>query len=268
MPAATAIIAGASLAISAGSTAASFAQAGKQAKLARQAKADAQRYVEEARRLASVNYMDELALAKEPYEIQQRALQQQGADIMQQAAEGETRGVGAAASRIMAAQIQAQEQQRAQMAADIQALEMTKKQEDSRIAGTLAGISLEEASGAQMAARDAERARVAAVQAGVQGLTSMAQTGLEAAVPLFSGGKGSGPIGGKVAAGEGGLQTFRPGYEPGGRMARRDYRRQARLNMMNDDLSTRLSPVLMPGEEVGSGIWNALGGITSLDYNE
>lgn len=247
-----------SLGIAAAGSAASFAQAGKQAKLARQAKADAQRYVEEAKRQASINYMDELALAKEPYEIQQRALQQQGADIMQQAAEGETRGVGAAASRIMAAQIQAQEQQRAQMAADIQTLEMTKKQEDSRIAGTLAGISLEEASGAQMAARDAERARVAAIQAGVQGLTDMAQAGLEAAAPLFpGGGKGSGPTGGKVAAGEGGLQTFRPGYEPGGRMARRDYRRQARLNMMNDDLSTRLSPVLMPGEEVGSDVFAA-----------
>ena len=255
-----AIIALSSAAVGVAGSAASFAQAGKQARLAREAKAAAQKYVEEAKRQASVNYMDELALAKEPYEIQQRALQQQGADIMQQAAEGETRGVGAAASRIMAAQIQAQEQQRAQMAADIQTLEMTKKQEDSRIAGTLAGISLEEASGAQMAARDAERARVAANQAGIQGLTSMAQAGLEAAVPLYpggggGGGGGGGPIGGKVAAGEGGLQSFRRGYEPGGRMARRDYRRQARLNMMNDDLSTRLSGVVMPGEEVGSDVW-------------
>lgn len=176
-----AIIALSSAAVGAAGSAASFAQAGKQARLAREAKAAAQKYVEEAKRLASVNYMDELALAKEPYEIQQRALQQQGADIMQQAAEGETRGVGAAASRIMAAQLQAQEQQRAQMAADIQALELTKRKEDAQIAQTLAGISLGEATGAQMAARDAERARAAAIQAGVQGLVSTAQAGLDAA---------------------------------------------------------------------------------------
>jgi len=181
-----AIIALSSAAVGAAGSAASFAQAGKQAKLAKQAKAAAQKYVEEAKRLAGVNYMDELALAKEPYNIQQRALQQQGADIMQQAAEGETRGVGATASRIMAAQLQAQEQQRAQMAADIQALEMTKRQEDARIAQTLAAISLGEATGAQTAARDAERARVAAIQSGMEGLSSIAMTGLEASSPLYS----------------------------------------------------------------------------------
>lgn len=236
-----------SLGVGAAGTAASFAQAGKQAQLARKARADAQKYVEEAKRQASINYMNELALAKEPYDIQQRALQQQGADIMQQAAEGETRGVGAAASRIMAAQLQAQEQQRAQMAADIQALEMTKRQEDARIAQTLAGISLGEATGAQMAARDAERARAAAIQSGIEGLSSMAMIGLEASIPLYSGQGKKGPIGGKVAEGAGGLQTFRPGYTPGGRMERRDSRRQARANMM--------SGVLTPGEEVGSGIF-------------
>jgi hypothetical protein len=185
-----AIIALSSAAVGAAGTAGSFAQAGKQARLAREAKAAAQKYVEEAKRLASVNYMDELALAKEPYDIQQRALQQQGADIMQQAAEGETRGVGAAASRIMAAQLQAQEQQRAQMAADIQALEMTKRQEDARIAQTLAGLSLGEATGAQMAARDAERARTAAIQSGIEGLSGIAMTGLDAASPLYQGKKG------------------------------------------------------------------------------
>lgn len=248
-----------SLGIAAAGTAGSFAQASKQSKLAKQAKADAQKYVEEAKRQASINYMDELALAKEPYDIQQRALQQQGADIMQQAAEGETRGVGAAASRIMAAQTQAQEQQRAQMAADIQALEMTKRQEDARIAQSLAGISLGEATGAQMAARDAERARTAAIQSGIEGLSSMAMIGLEASSPLYSdSGQGKkGPIGGKVAQGDAGQQTFRPGYTPGGRMDRRDYRRQARANMMNDNLSTRLSGVLMPGEEVGSEIFGS-----------
>lgn len=239
-----------SLGIAAAGTAGSFAQAGKQARLAREAKAAAQKYVEEAKRQASVNYMDELALAKEPYDIQQRALQQQGADIMQQAAEGETRGVGATASRIMAAQLQAQEQQRAQMAADIQALEMTKRQEDASIARTLAGLSLGEATGAQMAARDAERARTAAIQSGIEGLSSMAMIGLEASNRLYS---DQGPIGGKVAEGVGGLQTFRPGYAPGGRMDRR----QARANMMNDNLSTRLSGVLTPGEEVGTGIWDS-----------
>ena len=246
-----------SLGIAAAGTAGSFAQAGKQARLAREAKAAAQKYVEEAKRQASINYMDELALAKEPYDIQQRALQQQGADIMQQAAEGETRGVGATASRIMAAQLQAQEQQRAQMAADIQALEMTKRQEDARIAQTLAGLSLGEATGAQMAARDAERARTAAIQSGIEGLSSMAMIGLEASDRLYSDEGKKGPIGGKVAEGVGGLQTFRPGYAPGGRMDRRDYRRQARANMMNDNLSTRLSGVLTPGEEVGTRIWDS-----------
>lgn len=251
MPVATSVLIGAG--IGAAGSVASFAQAGKQARAAREAKAAAQKYVDEAKRQASINYMNELSIAKEPYEMQQRALQQQGADILQQAAEGETRGVGAAASRIMAAQLQAQEQQRAQMSADIQALELTKRQEDSAISRNLASISLEEASGAQMAARDAERARTEAIQSGIQGLTSAATAGLEA-VPLYGGVKGGGPIGGKVAAGENGLQTFKRGYEPYGRMDRKAYRQQAR---MGDDLSMRLSGVVAPGEEVGEDVWNS-----------
>lgn len=241
------------LGLTAASTAASFAQASKQARAAREARAAAQKYVDQARREMSVNYMNELAIAKEPYEMQQRALQQQGADILQQAAEGETRGVGAAASRIMAAQLQAQEQQRAQMAADIQALELTKRQEDNRIREMLSGLSLGEAQGAQMAARDAERARVAAVQGGVQGITEMAKLGLET-IPLYEGeGKGGEPIGGKVAEVGAGLQTFRRGYEPGGRIDRRASRRQPK----GGDAASAQSSFTVPQEEVGGDIWSS-----------
>jgi hypothetical protein len=58
------------IAVSAAGTGMSFAQANKQKKLQKQAQADAQKAMEEARKKLEVNYYDQLAVQKEPYELE------------------------------------------------------------------------------------------------------------------------------------------------------------------------------------------------------
>ncbi len=60
---------GIALGISAIGTGASFAQAGKQSRLAKDAQAAADKAFKEAAKELDVNYMKELSIAKQPYEI-------------------------------------------------------------------------------------------------------------------------------------------------------------------------------------------------------
>ena len=75
----TAAIALAGVAVSAGSAGLSFAQANKQNKRAKQAEQDAIKAMNEARKMYDINYMESLAIQKEPYELEKEALLSQGA---------------------------------------------------------------------------------------------------------------------------------------------------------------------------------------------
>jgi hypothetical protein len=183
MAAATSIIAGAGLAISAASTGASFAQAGKQRKLQRQAERDAEAAMEEARKKLEVNYFDQLAIQKEPYELQREALLSQGAQAIQAGAESE-RGVAATAGRVAMAQNEAQAGIRTAMGQEMMDLEKLSAQEESRLRDIGVNLDLGEVAGAQQAAADAQRAAAAATAQGMQGLQSMAQQAVQMA-PLY-----------------------------------------------------------------------------------
>ena len=183
MAAATSIIAAAGIAVSAGSAGMSFAQAGKQRKLQRQAESDAEQAMAEARKKLEVNYFDQLAIQKEPYELQREALLSQGAQAIQAGAESE-RGAAATAGRIAMAQNEAQAGVRTAMGQELMNLEQLSAQEESRLRDMGYNLDLGEVQGAQQAAADAQRAAAAATAQGMQSVQSLGQQAVQMA-PLY-----------------------------------------------------------------------------------
>ena len=86
------------LGISALSSGMSFAQAGKQRKLQEEAEREAEKAFQEAKNKLDVNYLEGLAIAKEPYELERESLLQTSAAALQAGVEGETRGAAAVAA--------------------------------------------------------------------------------------------------------------------------------------------------------------------------
>lgn len=183
MAALTTVAAGVGIAATATTTGMSFAQANKQKKLQREAESDARQAMEEARKKLEVNYYDQLAVPKEAYELEREALLSGGAQALQAGAE-QARGAGAVAGRVQMAQNEAQAGQRTSMAKELADLQKLSAEEDSRLRDVGVQLDLAEVEGAQLAARDAQEARTAAMQQGMQGITSLAQTGMELA-PLY-----------------------------------------------------------------------------------
>lgn len=171
------------LAVSAASTTASFIQAGKQKKLQRQAEADAQAAMAEARKKLEVNYYDTLAIQKEPYELEREALLSQGAQAIE-AGQETGRGAAATAGKTQMAMNEAQAGIRTAMGKEMTDIEKMQAQEASRLRDVGVQLDLGEAEGAQQAAADAQKAQAAAVSQGMEGLTSLASQGLQM-VPLF-----------------------------------------------------------------------------------
>ena len=172
--------------ISAAGAGFSFAEAGKQNKLAREAQRDAAKALEEARKKLEVNMMKGLSIAKEPYELEREALLQAGASALQAGVEGDPRGAAATAGRVVQAQQQAAAEQRAAMAEEMQNLDLLAAQEEVNLQRQRVGLDIGEVRGQQAMAADARRAAAAATQAGVQGIVDIAMTGLESA-DLFAG---------------------------------------------------------------------------------
>ena len=182
MGVATAVAIG-GLALSAGSTAMSFVQAGEQKSKQRQAEAAAAAAMAEARKKLGINYTDELAVKKEPYELQREAMLSAGAQAIQAGAESE-RGAVATAGKVLMAQNEAQAGIRTAMGAEMTEIQNKQVQEQSRLRDLGVQLDLGEAEGAQMAAANAAQAATAAQAQGIQGLVSTAQQGLNM-LPLY-----------------------------------------------------------------------------------
>ena len=147
----------------------SFGQAAKQKKLQASADAKAANYMAKARERLEVNYMDELAINKEPYQRQREAMLVAGAQAQQASVEGSTRGAAANTGRILAAQQQAQGDIRDQMNRDMFNLEAASAEEDSRLRDINTQLDMGEISGAQQQSAQASAARQQAIQQGIQG---------------------------------------------------------------------------------------------------
>ena len=179
----------ATLGLAAASTTGSFVQAGKQRKLQEEAEKEAEKAFQEAKDKLDVNYLEGLAIAKEPYELEREALLQTSAAALQAGVEGETRGAAAVAGQALMAQQAGAAGQRAAMSREMQALNQLAAQEESRLQGARVDLDLAEAKGQQQMAADAAAARQAAISSGVQGIASMGMTALENA-PLYDGKEG------------------------------------------------------------------------------
>lgn len=174
-------IAGLTLAV--GSTAMSFAQAGKQSKLQKEAEASAAEAMAEARKKLEVNFSENLSIQKEPYELEREALLSQGALSLQAGVESD-RGAEATAGRIQMAQNAAQAGVRGSMGQEMMNIEQKIIDEDNALRDSNLALDLGEVSGAQLAARDAQKASVAATNQGFQSLASVGQQAINMS-PLF-----------------------------------------------------------------------------------
>lgn len=182
MGVATAVAIG-GLAVSAAGTGMSFIQAGQQKRAQKKAEAAAAEAMAAARKKLEVNYAEERAIKKEPYELAREAMLSQGALALQAGVESE-RGAEATAGRIQMAANQGQADIRTAMGQELTDIEKDIINEESRLRDLGVQLDLGEAEGAQLAARDAAEAAAQSTMEGFQGLTSTLQQGLEM-VPLY-----------------------------------------------------------------------------------
>jgi hypothetical protein len=161
----------------------SFTQAAKQQQLYRQANAKAEQAMQQARKKLEVNYMDQLSIMKEPYELQREAMLSSGAQALEGAREAD-RGAAATAGRLQAMQNEQQQGIRTAMGQELMSLEKLSADEESRLRDVNVQLDLGEVQGAQLAAADAQEARAAAMTQGFQGVSSMAGYAAEM-VPLY-----------------------------------------------------------------------------------
>ena len=211
MAALTTIATAASLAATAATTTGSFIQASKQKKMQQKAEREADEALARAKKTLDVNYYKGLSLQKEPYERAREAILSQQAQALQAGQEAETRGLAATAGRTVMAGQEAQRGIAMTQAERLQQLKQLAAAEESRIAGLQGAILLEEVAGAQLAARNAEKARQLATQQGMQGVGSFIQQGAQLA-PLF-GKANEGPFDPTQATFLETQQTFNPTLE-------------------------------------------------------
>jgi hypothetical protein len=168
-----------------GGSVGSFAQASKAKKDQQRAEREATKAIDRARSELGVNYYDELAIAKQPYELAREQLAQQSADAMNYLAEGDPRGLGAGVGRVQANTLSAIQKQRADMESEIQRIEQLRSAQEIKLQEERVDMDIEEAKGAQIAAREAEYRRQQAIQQGVAGVVDAGMGAIESFAPLF-----------------------------------------------------------------------------------
>jgi len=177
----------AGLAITAGTTAYSFAQANKEKNKQLQYENEANKALAEAKKALQVNYARQMSIKKEPYNQERMALLNQGAMITQSAAESD-RGAASAAGQIYAGQQMGQANITDRQSNDLTNIENAILEEDSRLRDVGVGLDTMELQGAQQAAADARLASQQAMQAGIEGVANTTQQVI--AMPdLYSGSK-------------------------------------------------------------------------------
>jgi len=179
----------AGLALSAGTTAASFIQAGQQKRKQQDFEADAAKALAEARQRLQVNYAEAMSVNKEPYNQERLAMLSAGAQIAQAAAESK-RGAGAVAGQILASQQAGQQDISNRQGVDMQNIQNAILEEESRLRDVNVGLDVQELAGQQQAAADARLAAQMATQEGIQGIGNTVRAGInETMIPLYGFGK-------------------------------------------------------------------------------
>jgi hypothetical protein len=181
MAAATAIIAGVGVAVSAAGTAMSFGQAAQQQKNIRSAQAKADQAMNAARKKLEVNYYDQLSLPMQEIENQRMASLVQGAQALSPEL---GRAAAATAGRVQMAQNEAQAGITAAAEKQLFELDKMSAMEDSRLRDINVQLDMGEIAGAQQAAADAQQASANLMDQGFQGIGDIAKS-VDKFVPLF-----------------------------------------------------------------------------------
>jgi hypothetical protein len=153
----------------------SIADMRKARKLQKEADADAQKYMEEAKRFLDVNVYDELGIQMKPYELEREALAQAGAQAIEAGRESE-RGAAGIAGRVYAGYSDAIRDIQTRQGKEMADLAKLSAAEESRLKDIKTQLALDEAEGAQQAsAMYDERAAQAAKNAIAGGVSLLGQ---------------------------------------------------------------------------------------------
>lgn len=153
----------------------SIADMRKMKKLQKEADADAEKFMKEAKSLLEVNAYDQLAVQMKPYELEREALASVGAQALEAGRESE-RGAAATAGRIYAGYSDAIRDIQTRQGKEMADLAKLSAAEDARLKDVKTQVALDEATGAQMAsAMYDERAAQATKNAIAGGVSMLAQ---------------------------------------------------------------------------------------------
>jgi len=179
-----AVLTAAQVATTIGTTAASFAQASKQKRAQQRAEKDAKQAILKARKRLDVNVYEKLSVDMAAFDKERDAMLSAGAQSLEAAKEGEERGAGTIAGKVLQAQNKAQSDVTDRQTKKLEAIQRTILDEDKSIIGQQSNLDLAEAQGAQLAARDAEENRNQSLQQGMAGVTSLVGQAASA-LPLY-----------------------------------------------------------------------------------
>lgn len=156
----------------------SIADMRKMKRLQKEADADAEKFMKEAKSLLEVNVYDQLGIQMKPYELEREALISSGAQAIEAGRESE-RGAAAVAGRVQAQYADALRDIQTRQGKEMADLAKLSAAEDARLKDIKTQVALDEATGAQMAsAMYDERAAQAtknAIEGGVSMLTQAAK---------------------------------------------------------------------------------------------
>ena len=152
-------------AISAGS---SFIQASKQKNKMTQAQNAADQYMKDARKKLDVNFYDELSLSMTPYERSREQSLVASTTAMQGAVEGEERGGGVTAGKVLQGQQKLEQDIRDTQIGEMQKLEKLTATEESRLRDEKVKLDTAQAQAEGLKAQYAEAARQKHIQSGIK----------------------------------------------------------------------------------------------------
>lgn len=179
-----AVLTAASVATTIGTTGASFIQASKQKRAQQRAEKDAKKAILKARKRLDVNVYEGLSVDMTAYDKERDAMLSAGAQSLEAAKEGEERGAGTIAGKVLQAQNKAQSDVTDRQTKKLEEIQKTILDEDKSIISQQSKLDLAEAQGAQLAARDAEEARAQSIKQGMEGVTSLVGQAASA-LPLY-----------------------------------------------------------------------------------
>tara|TARA_R100000935_G_scaffold36522_1_gene57528 strand:+ start:9925 stop:10818 length:894 start_codon:yes stop_codon:yes gene_type:complete len=179
----TAILAAASLALSAGTTVVSGVQAAKQRKIMEGAEGEAEKYMEDARDRLDINTYEELSINRDIYDKERDTLAAVGESYVELTANQDR--AGGNVQNVFNAVQSGNEKISMREAKEVDRLNLEVADEETRLLDIGTQLDLGEVVGAQQKAADAEAKATAFKGDFIEGAINTAMKGVEIGVPLY-----------------------------------------------------------------------------------